>query len=208
MCITKSSIAPLSDAVLKNLTTLNTNFGEVYNYYDGENYKDDDYAQGFTLHKSMTEIGKATAESIIAMGDALSLVEDKLAAAELKVFEGDKKHGYWFRYYNVEAKKAVRAVESGDAAKIASSLAAVEATQKGLTEFSAGVKEGPSPQVYSVYVDFGNNFNNALKKLNREISGKNDSKIEQLSSGVIIAYNNLVSTGNTMYGLEENGLLR
>lgn len=205
---TLAKLAPLSDDVFTKLTALHTTFGQVHSYYDAEDYKDDDYAKGHELHKTITADAKATSDAIGALGDALSGIEDEQAVSELKKYEGSKKYSYWFRHFNVEAKKAVKAVEAGDAAALATTLAAVQESHKSLAEFAAGAGESNVSGAFNAYVDSAERFVNSLKKLNREVAGEDKSKVGQLSDQVISAYNGIISISNSLYELEGQGLLK
>jgi rubrerythrin len=205
---TLAKLAPLSDEVFTSLTNLNSTYGEVHKYYDAEDYKDDDYAKGMELHKAITANAEATTKAIGALGDALSGIEDEQAIAELAKYEGNKKHSYWFRYFNVEAKKAVKAVESGDAAALAASLAAAETAQKGLAEFAAAAGDSPAKGAFDAYVASAERFTSALKKLNREVAADEPKNVDQLSSQVIDAYNGIIGITNSLYELEGNDLLK
>jgi hypothetical protein len=103
----------------------------------------------------------------------------------------------------------VKAVEAGDADKLAAALTAVEAAQKGLAEFGANAGESPASGAFDAYIGAADRFTNALKKLNREVTSKEDeSKLGQLSDQTISAYNSLISITNSLYDLEGSGVLK
>jgi hypothetical protein len=80
---TLEKLGPLSDEVVSTLKALNKTYGEVHGYYDAEDYKDDDYAKGMEMHKTISSDAEAASKAIGALGDALSGIEDEQSAAEL-----------------------------------------------------------------------------------------------------------------------------
>jgi hypothetical protein len=207
-----AAIGPISDKAITAIEKVIKTYTEAEKYYSAEDYKDDKFAKGNELHTKMTAESKEFRQAISEMQASLSSVEDIQAADELKKY-GPTDYGYWFRYFNQQAKKFVDAVQ---AAETPEALAKLEESFKPIDEAFAGAQKflesKSSPQAtFKAYVDSTSRYHSSAKKLLRLVKdGKaaDSQEITQESSSLVSSYNSLISMANSLYELEGNNLLK
>ena len=123
--------------------------------------------------------------------------------AKVKDRAGTKDYGYWFRNYNLEAKKLLAAAR--DPKKIGDAFKAFEAVQTSFTEFvkSKGTDLNSSFQPFARDAD---SFFNAATKLHRD--ARDGADLREARQSLVSAYNSLISMANSLYQVESAGALK
>lgn len=119
-CTTKLTPAIALQPALADLdkvaTSISTNFkayadiiNKIHKYYEQENYKDDKFEQGKTLHTELVKVYetfKADSEAFDKALDEVNTATQKTALAEVEKTEG-KKYNYWSLAASLKAKEVV-----------------------------------------------------------------------------------------------------
>lgn len=201
-----AKLAPPADKAIVAIEKVATAFTEAQKYYDAENYKDDNFARGKQLHAQMLEATAQFQAALHELEDGLSVIEDQQAVAELAKHT-DKGYGYWFRYYNIEAKKLLHAVESASTPDERKALVAafqpIVTANDELAKFVAS-KGSSVNGSFNAYVSSASSFHATAVKLMRLVKdGAGDDKaIAQETESLIRGYNSLVSMANSLYQVE------
>jgi hypothetical protein len=197
--------APADDALVA-IDKVATTFAEAHKYYDAENYKDDQFAKGKVLHAQMLEAAKQFRVAINKLEDGLSVIEDQQAVAEVAKYASDKGYSYWFRFYNMEAKKFIAAVEHADTpeqrAALATAFQPIATANDDLTKFvaSKGTKVNGS---FNAYVSQASSFHATAVKLLRLVKDPAaEAELGRETEALIRNYNNMVSMANSLYQVE------
>jgi hypothetical protein len=211
---TMSGAASAADETIGAAERVLALYSEAEHYYDAENYKEDKLARGKKLHADFVAAAARYRAGIHKLAAALDSIEDAQATAQLEKYEADKSFGYWLRKYTMEAKRFVNAVQAADTLE---QLGGLAAAYKPLDELHAELGKfatshgatGNTP--FSSYVSFADRLEAESRKLLRAIKDATPDKGEpvgEAGSAVVQAYNNLVSTANSLYELEDAGGLK
>jgi Protein of unknown function (DUF3829) len=204
-------LAPAADKAIAAVDKVHATYSAAQKYYDAKDYEDDQLAKGKELHQQMVAHSKELAAALHDLQEGLSRVEDQQSRAELEKLDR-KEYGYWFRYFNQQAKSFVNKVEVSPA----SSDEAFPSLDQALTEMTAMLGQKPDPNTtFKAYVGAAERFHSTAKKLVRaakDSAGGKDAKalasIQQESRTLIDNYNALVSMAGSLYELEANKLLK
>lgn len=198
-------LAPLAKACSADIEKVLDTYKAAHQYYDAEDYKDDKGAKGKELHATFVKASDAFEQDLEKFESALSVIEEKQMAEELKQYEADKSYGYWFRLYNQKANNLIKAKKK-DAYLAA--FAEVEKAHAGMTAFSSGKSDLNA--AYKAYVNQADGYLASAKKLKRtfEEAAPKDEALEQGHESLINDYNNMISTSNSLRELEANNLLK
>lgn len=199
-------LEPLANAALADLERAVAHFSEVHKYYDSESYRDDEGAKGQELHQEMVKLAQAYRTSISQFEAALAEVEERHNEAELKKYEKDKGYSYWFRAFNFEANRLVKA---SDNERFREQHKAFETAYRGLKAFSDS-KQGELHATFKSYLNQAESLHSTALKASRAIAEPkpNPAAISRLRDDLIDDYNTVVSVTNALYQLEANELLK
>jgi hypothetical protein len=198
-----AELAPLADRAMAAVDKVFTTFDEAQRYYEAEGYKDDKLAKGAKLHADMIAAARDLDDSIGKLEQGLSKIEDTQAADEVKDRAGNKDYGYWFRNYNLEAKKLL--VAARDPKKIADAFKAFEGVQSSFTEFVKG-KGTDLSSSFQPFARDADSFFAAATKLNRD--ARDGADLREARQSLVNDYNSLISMANSLYQVESAGALK
>ncbi len=219
-----AKLGPLADAAIVGIKKVKVTFEAAQKYYDAENWKDDKFAKGKTLHTQMLAETKEFRTALDALSNELSAIEDAQAESELKKF-GPSSARYWFRFGNMRAKKLLAVVQKDLSPTYVKDLEAALAefapVKDGVVTFvtTNGAGLGNVKSVYESYQRGIEEFFATATKAKRAAAdleggdGKNtkeglirllESELQEATRG----YNSLISSGNSMYDLEASGALK
>lgn len=207
-----AKLGTAADAAIKAIGDVEQIFTEAQKYYEAENYKDDQFAKGKDLHGKMVAAAKAFNTAVGELESGLSAIEDEQARTELAKYEGAKDYSYWFRFYNIEAKKFLSAVEAAESpeqlAKLDAAFQPLSAASDGLGKFVTG-KADKLNASFRAYNSQATSFHNSATKLMRLAKDPNrdDKALGREMDMLVSSYNNLISTGNSLYDLEAANAL-
>ncbi len=199
-------LEPLAKAPLADLERVVALFSEVHKYYDSESYLDDQGAKGQELHKQMVTLADSYRANIDRFEAALSEVEERHNQAKLKRHEKDKGYGYWFRAFNLQANKLLKASETDRYAELFGDL---EATHKQLRSFAAS-RGGDLHTTFKTYLSQADRLHSTALKASRAMREPkpNPAIISKLQEQLVDDYNSVVAVTNALYELEANELLK
>jgi hypothetical protein len=201
--------APADEAIIA-IEAVATAFTAAQKYYEAENYKDDNFAQGNALHAQMVEAAKRFNGAVNKLEDGLSAIEDQQAANELAKYAGDKGYSYWFRFYNMEAKKFLTAVERASTPEgrtaLATAFAKIAAVDAELGKFVAAKGAGINGSFKS-YAGMASSFHATAVKLAR-LAKDDKADLGPDFNSPVQNYNNLVNMANSLYQVEEVDALK
>jgi hypothetical protein len=202
-----ASLAPAADQAIAAIERVATTYTAAQKYYEAENYKDDQLAKGKELHGQMIAAAKDFNTALGTLEAGLSKIEDEQATQELAKYEGDKSYSYWFRFYNMQAKKFLSAVEAAHTpetlAKLDAAFQPIAAATDALGKFVAS-KGGKVNTTFNSYADRATSFHATATKLIRlakepKVDG---AALDRETESLISNYNTLVSMANTLYDVE------
>jgi hypothetical protein len=200
-----ASLPAAADRAIAAIDEVATEFAAAHAYYDAENYKDDQFAKGKQIHEKITVAAKQFGDAIEELEVGLNGIEDAQAVAELQSYKDASDYSYWFRFYNIEAKQFVRAVDHArtpeQKAQLAAVLPALTTATADLEKFvdSKGTKLN---QAFNAYLGVARSFHSLATKLVRETKSGGQAPD---SSMLIGAYNNMVELANSLYKVEDAG---
>ncbi len=201
-----ANLAPAATDAIAAIDKVSTIFTEAQKYYDAENYKDDKLARGRELHAQMLAAARQFQTAIDKLEDGLTVIEDQQAVAELAK-HADKGYGYWFRFYNIEAKKFLGAVERASTAEQRAALATafqpMATANDELAKFVASKGPGINGS-FNAYVTQAGSFHATAVKLLRLVKEPtpDEQAIGREMETLVSNYNNLVSMANSLYQVE------
>jgi len=198
-------------AFAASLGPLDATIAEAYAYYDRENYKDDGFAKGKTLHKTLAEQGKTFTAANKQFSEAINNANDAVQLARLQRME--KEGGRDLAYYHlatmVRSKEVMRLLMRGDAdsAQVGAKIEALEKTIDEMNQLS-----GEKPMMWSSYQQNVDGFRKAAKELWRRQRDKTpyvmgEKSLLGTSGGwmvngspdkLIHEYNTMVDTSNRL----------
>jgi len=155
-------------AFAASLGPLQATITEAYTYYDRENYKDDGFAKGKALHKTLAEQAKTFTAASKQFSSALDDANDALQQAQLQDLE--KKGGRNLVYYHlstmIQAKALVRLLmqDSVDLTKVGPKIDTFEQTIDAMDR-----APGDKPMMWPKYQMDVDNFRKAAKELYRRL---------------------------------------
>lgn len=202
-----AALGTAADQAITAIDAVAQTFGEAQKYYEAENYKDDQFARGKQLHAKMLAASKAFHTAVATLETGLSSIEDEQARTELAKYEADKGYSYWFRFYNIEAKKFLAAVEAAETpeqlGKLEAAFQPLSAASDALAKFVAG-KGAQLNASFGAYHHQATSFDASATKVVRMARDpkRDDQALGREMDLLISSYNNLISTGNSLYDLE------
>jgi hypothetical protein len=198
-------------AFTASLVPLEATITEAYTYYDHENYKDDGFAKGKALHKTLAEQGKTFAAASKQFSAAINDANDAVQQAQLQRMEkeGGRNLAYYHLSTMVQSKAVMRLLLREDA-DVAQAGAKIEALEKTIDEMNQVA--GDKPMMWSSYQDNVDDFRKAAKELWRRQRDKTPYAIGEKSllgtSGgwmvngspdkLVNTYNTMVETSNRL----------
>ncbi len=208
-----AGVASAADQAIAAIDAVEQAFAQAQKYYEAENYKDDQLAKGNELHGKMLAATKDFNAAIDKLSTGLSAIEDEQARKELAKHEGAKDYSYWFRFYNMQAKQFLAVVETIDSpegfAKLDAAFPPMTAASEALGAFVAqkGAQLNPS---FNAYNNQASSFHATATKLVRMAKDPNrdGAAVGREMDMLVSNYNNLVSTGNSLYDLEAANALK
>lgn len=167
---------------------------KIHKYYEQENYKDDKFEQGKTLHGELVktyEVFKADSEAFDKTLEEVNTVTQKAALAEVEKIEG-KKYNYWSLATSLKTKEVVDllAEETFDVQKATALIGELETITSEYKTYVASRAEDVPPAVVGGLDTMVDNFVTASKKRLRRVRDNeaytNDEK-HRLGMGEIVA---------------------
>lgn len=208
-----ANLAAPADEALVAIDKIAVAFTAAHKYYDAENYKDDSFAKGRELHGQMVEAAKQFHGALEKLEDGLSVIEDQQAQDELKKYAGERGYSYWFRAYNIEAKKFLTAVERAKSPEQRAALATAFAPMQQADEELAKLVTAKGAKLnttFKAYVGAASRYHASGVKLLRLVKEPtpDETSISRELDALVSGYNNLVSMANTLYELEASDVLK
>ena len=208
-----ANLAPAADQAIAAVERLEQIYSTAQKYYDAENYKDDQFAKGKELHAQMIAVTKDFNAAIGKLENALSSIEDEQAAQELAKFADNKGYSYWFRHFNMQAKKFLGAVEAAQTpeqlAKLEEAFHPISTAYDELNKFVA-TKSAQVNATFGSYAKQVDSFHAAGTKVVRLAKAPKleEADFDREAQNLVARYNSIVDFGNTLYKLEAQGLLK
>ena len=203
-----ANLAAPADKAIAAIDKVSATFNEAQKYYDAENYKDDKFARGKQLHADMIASSREFQSAIHELENGLSVIEDEQATKEISKYAGSKSYSYWFRFYNMEAKKFLNAVEGASTpeqrAALATAFQPMVTANDEMTKFVAS--KGPSVNsTFSSYAGTAGSFHATAVKLLRLVKEPkpDEEAIGRETDTLVQNYNSLVGMANTLYQVED-----
>ena len=203
-----AGLAAPADEAIAAMDKFATAFTAAQKYYEAENYKDDNFAKGKELHAQLVAAHDQYRAAINKLEDGLSVIEDQQAAVELAKHEKARGYSYMFRYYNIEAKKFLTAVERArtpeERAALATAGQKIAAAEEELGKFvtAKGTKINAA---FKSYAGMASTYNATATKILRLVKDNQDPSAELQS--LVSNYNSLVTMANSLYQLEDANAL-
>lgn len=195
-----ADLQALADAVIATARAVRKDYGDAVRYYAAENFKDDKGEGAKAIDGRMRASVEAYAKAVDKMQDRMGQLELESMEAELKTVDQNKP-GYYFRAFNLEAKRFLGVMDKSD--KVPAALENVKAMAEKLRKFA---ETRPDAQVaFKNYVTNATGFESQAIAYARNVK---DSKEQPNPSLLISRYNNLVQIGNALYQLDDQGLLK
>lgn len=204
-CTTKLTpaiaLAPAFADLDKVATSISTNFkayadiiNQIHKYYEQENYKDDKFEQGKTLHAELVkayESFKTDSEAFDKALDEINTATQKAALAEVEKTEG-KKYAYWSLATSLKAKEVVELLseETFDVDKATALIGELETISTEYKTYTASKAEDVPPAVVAGLDMIVDDFVTASKKRLRRVRDNEaytDDEKHRLGMGEIIA---------------------
>lgn len=199
-------LGPLASACSADIEKVLQIFKDAHQYYNAEDYKDDKGAKGKELHEAFVKASESFMQNLEKFESALSVIEEKQLAEELKQYEASKSYGYYFRLYNQKANNLLKVIRKKDAYLAA--YPEVEKAHADLTAFANGKSD--LHVSFKGYVAQADSYLAAAKKFRRalEEASPKPEELERNHEALVNAYNNMISTSNALRELEANNLLK
>lgn len=208
-----TDLGPAADQAVAAAERLQQAYAAAQTYYEGENYKDDQFAKGKELHTQMVAATKDYRAAIGKLETGLSKIEDAQATQELAKFADAKGYSYWFRHFNIEAKNFLNAVEAVEAPEQLAALEAafqpVATAHEQLDKFVAGKAQGINT-TFGSYAGQASSFHATGSKLIRltKAAKLDSAAYDREQQALIERYNGLIDMGNALYKLEAAKMLK
>lgn len=208
-----ANLAPAADQSIAAVERLQQVYAAAQKYYEAENFKDDQFAKGKELHAQMIAVTKDFNAAIGKLENGLSSVEDEQAAQELAKFADNKGYSYWFRHFNMQAKKFLGSVETAQTpeqfAKLEEAFQPIATAHDELNKFVAA-KSAQVNATFGSYAKQVDSFHAAGTKIVRLAKAPKleAAEFDREAENLVGRYNNIVGFGNTLYKLEAQGLLK
>jgi hypothetical protein len=194
----------LADAALTAARAVRKDFAEAVRYYGAENYKDDKGEGGKAIATRMRTSTEAYEASVRKLQDRLGAIEVEAMERELKEIPLTAP-GHYFRAVNLAAKRLVE--NRTDASKVGPALAAVTAANAELKKFAESRND--LVVAFKNYVGLVDQFEAQAIAFARDLRDTRDEKSLQRNTTLLVSrYNNLVQLGNSLYQLEDQGILK
>ncbi|MDR2991820.1 MAG: YiiG family protein [Burkholderiaceae bacterium] len=199
-----------ASAFAASLEPLEATINETYTYYDRENYKDDGFAKGKTLHKALAEQAHAFTTAHKQFSEALEDANDQLQQAELQKMEkeGGRNVAYYHLSTMIQAKALMRALTQDDVniEKVGSQIDTFEKTVDEMAQ-----APGDKPAMWESYAGNVEDFRKAAKALYRRLRDKTPYNVGErpllgTSGGWMVegSPDKLMNTYNTMVETSNN----
>jgi hypothetical protein len=206
-----ANLAKPADDAVAAIEKIGTIFTEAHKYYDAENYKDDAFKRGKELHAQMIEATKQFNTALRDLEDGLTVIEDQQAVVELKKYEGKQNYSYWFRAYNIEAKKFLNVVSKAQTPEQRAALASAfepAATANGALEKFVASKGAGMNSAFKSYAGMASTYNATAVKLLRLVKeNAKEDEVDRELEALVRNYNSLVSMANSLYQIEDANAL-
>jgi hypothetical protein len=207
-----AGLAAPAERAIATIDKIQTTFTAAHGYYESDSYKDDKLARGQQLHADMVALSRDLDAAVGELEDGLTAIEDAQAATDLEAHAADKSYGYWFRFYTIEAKRFVRALEDARTAEqragLAAALAPLTEASQGLEAFVTGKGAGIA-QAFNGYTGSARSLHALATKVVRDLGeAEPPPTLRQDLDMLYGAYNNLITAGNSLYKVEAAGGLR
>lgn len=196
-------LKPLAQKALDQIRGVTEGITAIKKYYGNDRFKEDDGGQrAQQLHERITESSKGFQDTLEKLQFALSQIEDRHAALELR-HQKKNTRSYWFRAFNFQAKKLIEARD--DAKTYDKMFKRVHSDHQKLKGFAKGSKHA----TFKNYVALANSFHEAAERLQKlhRLPSAQSHQMEQGKRAVVHAYNQLVEMGNSLYKIEAAGKL-
>ncbi|MDR0478464.1 MAG: YiiG family protein [Burkholderiaceae bacterium] len=192
-----------------SLGPLEGTINETNIYYDRENYKDDGFAKGKALHKTLAEQAKVFVAASQRFSATLDDANDALQQAHLQQMEkeGGRNLAYYHLSTMIQAKELVRLLmqNNADPAKIGARIDTFEKTIDDMEK-----APGDKPMMWIGYQNDVDNFRKAAKELYRRqrdktpynigeqslLGGSGGWMVEGSPDKLLNTYNTMVETSN------------
>jgi hypothetical protein len=196
-------LAKPSRALVARAQALLDAYQAAWRYYDAQDWKDDGGRGGKQLDARMRAASREFASALGGFEVILSRLEDADMRTELKQFEAPS-YGHWFRQYNLDAKRLVRALHSGDLAQKLSLLDALEQSHTVLAAFCKAKGDGLHP-LFRVYLAQADSFAAAAKRWGRALRAH--EAVAEEGARLVDAYNDMIGLSNDLRRYELQGFL-
>ena len=203
-----AALAPAAETALGETDKAVALCDAAYKYYQADGYKDDGGARGKQLHAQLIAARTQVHAAIRALDAGMGSIEDAQAADELAKRAGDKDYSYWFRFYDQQAKRVVKAVTGASSpaelAQVATAIKAMAPADDQLAAFVTA-KGTKLAHPFRSYADDATAFQAEARKLARLIeAGKtfDDHELDDAARSVVGAYNNLITVANALTQVE------
>ncbi|MDR2011679.1 MAG: YiiG family protein [Rhodanobacter sp.] len=205
------ALEQVANAYAASLEPLQATINDAYTYYDRENYKDDGFAKGKTLHQALAEQANAFTTANRQFSDALEDANDAMQQEHLQRME--KQSGRNLAYYHlstmIQAKGLMRVLEQ-DNVDIEKTGAKIDAFEKTVDEMAKA--SGNKPTMWDAYAHNVEEFRKTAKALFRRLRDKTPYStgersllgtsggwmVEGSPDKLINAYNTMVETSNNL----------
>ena len=198
-----SEIAQVANEAVRAADGFLTRYDEAVRYFRAQDYKSDQGKKAAELDADLSAKATQFGQALAPLHSGLSDIEDRRGRKALAPYAIDKRYGYWFRDFDLEAKAFLRAWEARDEAKILSTLKSLTAAQEGLEAFTKGEGEKVAGG-WKPYVAGAQRFYDGAKRVSR--AGATISASDR--SSLIQDFNSLVGMHNDMIRWEAQGVFR
>ncbi|MBA3501276.1 MAG: DUF3829 domain-containing protein [Deltaproteobacteria bacterium] len=203
-----ANLAAPAEEALVAIDKIAVAFTAAQKYYEAENYKDDNFAKGKELHQQMVAAAAQYRAAVNKLEDGLSVIEDQQAATELAKHESAHGYSYMFRFYNIEAKKFLSAVERAQTPEQRGALPAafqkIAAADEELGKFVAA-KGAKVNGAFKSYAGMASSYQATAVKILRLVKDNQDPSAEM--DALVRNYNSLVTMASSLYQLEDANAL-
>jgi hypothetical protein len=206
-----AELGPLADRLRTTARKVMKTYAGAEHYYSTGGFKDDAGAGAATYHEEMRAREADFHRALSDLAEALDRVEDRQAQAEIDALAAGRGPGYWFRRANQAAKRMMGAVRAlPDPRSFEAERAALQALAGELGAF-VQQRAQALPGAFATYRE-------ALSRV-LTAAGQLGAAVQPVDGGpppaettwgpakqeLFRAYNQLITAGNALYDLEEQG---
>jgi hypothetical protein len=195
-------IGPLATASLSDIKQVAVAFKTATDYYAAEDYKDDNGAKGRQIHLEFHKLAKQFYTDFDQFEKALDEVENLQSEEELKKFAKQSSYSYWFRFFNLQAKRMLDAKP----ATYQAAFAKVDKAHKDMEAFLTG-RSQPN-EVFTTYKEAADSYINIGKRIQRGLNSvEKPADLQSMRNELTTSYNHLVTMADSLRTLEGVGQL-